>query len=271
VNRRLLTTSLLAVALPVAGLAGCGGSDVERGAGAAAADAMESAQAAMAELDRGRMLLELRATAGQQEPTAPVGFRVEGPFSYAEGTTLPVLDLTSTNLLGDEEVVTGIVSTGETLFLVAAGEVVEVPADQADALRLGSGDPVVGDLGIAGWVRDGRIADGGDGERTVTGEVDVADLLGDLARLGAQVGGETEPTALDDDASDRLDRLVRASEITVELGPGDLPRRLVATLDFGAEVPSDLEEVLGPYASTQLVLTLEVRASDRPLEVAAPS
>lgn len=273
-NVRLITTPLLVAVVTFASLASCGASDDDSRAASVdsdVADVLESAQEAMAALDRGEMVLELRATAGQEEQTAPVGFRVEGPFSYAEGTTLPVLDLTSTNLLGDQEIVTAIVSTGEALFLVADGEVTEVPSDQTAALRLGSGDSVVGDLGVAGWVREGQVTEGDDGDRTVTGEADAADLLGDLARLGAQVGGGTEPAALDDEAGEQLNRLVRSSDIVLELGPDDLPRSLVATIDFGTDVPADLEELLGPYASTRLVLTLEMQAIDQPLDVAAPS
>lgn len=96
---------------------------------------------------------QLSTVAGTDEQTSPVGFRMEGPFSTAQGD-LAVLDLSYTRLLGGAESVTRVVSTGKAAYVVADGKTTEVPADRAGALALGDGAGGVGELGIAGWARD---------------------------------------------------------------------------------------------------------------------
>ena len=231
---------------------------------------LEDADAAMADLDAGRLRLQLSATAGADERTGPVGFRMEGPFSTADGA-LPVLDLTYTRLLGSSESVMRVVSTGEAVFVVTDGKVTPVPPQQSAALRLGDGDGGVADLGIAGWVDDPKVRDGADGARTVTGKLDVADLMSDLARIGEQVGGGTGGQRLDAAAAERLSALARASQVVVELGADDLPRSLRAVVDFGGRVPDELREALGPYASPRMELTLALERLTEPLVVDAPT
>lgn len=224
----------------------------------------------MAELDAGRMDLQLSATAGDQTPTGPVGFRMEGPFSFTGGGPLPVLDLRYTRLLGGERGVVRVVSTGQELFVVDGGEVRQVPEDAAARLRLGDRGGGFADLGVAGWVREPRVEEGAGGGRVVRGTVDVGDLLSDLARLAGQVGGvDSEP--LDDEAAQRLDRLARASEATVELGDDDLPRSVRAVVDFGGTVPDDLRRALGQYAAARLELTVALERLEGPLTVAKPT
>lgn len=257
-GRRLAAVVLAAVA--GATLAACGDD------GGPLADADK----AMAELHAGRLRVQLSATAGTDEATGPVGFRMEGPFSTADGE-LPVLDLRYTSLLGDDEAVTRVVSTGEAVYVVADGEVTEVPPEDAGALRLGDGGGGVADLGIAGWVRDPKVETRDDGSRTVTGTVDVADWLSDLARIGEQVGGGAGgDRRLDDEATERLQGLARSSRLTAELGPDDLPRSLRTVVDFAGRVPEELRQALGPYAAARIELTLSLEPLTEPLEVAKP-
>ena len=244
----------------VSSLPACGGDD----------SPLAAADKAMAELEAGRMDLQLSATAGTDEPTGPVGFRMEGPFSTA-GADLPVLDLRYTSLLGGEELVRRVVSTGEAMFVVTDDKVTEIPTEDAGRLRLGDGGGGIGDLGIEGWARDAKVEKRDDGTRVVTGTVDVADMLSDLARIGEQVGGGEGATGdLDGEAARRLQKMARSTELSVEVGPDDLPRRLAAVVDFGGQVPEDLREALGPYASARLELTLAMERLTEPLKVAKP-
>lgn len=231
---------------------------------------LAEAEDAMAELEAGRLRLSLSATAGADDDrTGPVGFRMEGPFSTAGGG-LPVLDLRYTRLLGTEESVTRVVSTGNAVFVVVDGEVTPVPPERSARLRLGDGDGGMADLGIAGWVEDPQVREGDGGVRTVTGKLDVADLLSDLARIGEQAGGGEGGGRLDADGARRLSDLAAAREVVVELGADDLPRSLRAVVDFAGRVPDELREALGAYASPRLELTLSLERLTEPLVVEAP-
>ena len=255
-------TSRLGVAAVVAvALVACGGDDD---------DPLAAAERAMAELDAGRIELQLTATAGADDPTGPVGFRVEGPFSYTGDGELAVVDLSYTQLLGEEQLTTRVVSTGSDAYVVSDDDVVALTGDDIAPLRLGDGNGSVTDLGIGGWIRDPQVTDG-DGGRTITGEVAVGDFLGDLARVGAQVAGDPDVAALDDDTAERLDGLAQSSEAEVVLGDDDLPQSVRLVVDFGGEVPAELQEALGPYASTRLELTMELERLTEPLQVEAPT
>ena len=229
---------------------------------------LDKAEDAMAELDAGRMALAFQASAGSEQPTAPVGFRVEGPFSYRGKGKLPLLDMRYTVVSGGEERVTRVVSTGEAVFVVNGDEVTEVPADQLSGLRLGKGDGGAADLGIAGWVRDAKEERRPDGTRVVSGTADVADLLSDLARISRQAGAAGQE--LSEDAAQRLNDLARSSAVSVELGEDDLPRVVRAVLDFGANVPEALADALGPYAAARMELTIQLERLTEDLKVDAP-
>jgi hypothetical protein len=100
-------------------LGACGGGDD--------GGALTDAEDAMAELRAGRIELQLAAAAGGDDPTGPVGFRIAGPFSFEGDGALALADLTYTRLLGDEELTTQVVSTGDAVYVVTDGEVVELP------------------------------------------------------------------------------------------------------------------------------------------------
>lgn len=256
-----LGTGTLAGLLALGTLGACGADDRP----------LAAADKAMAGLDAGKVRVQLTATAGLDNPTAPVGFRMEGPFSTAKGK-LAVLDLRYTRLLGDKEDVTQVVSTGEAVYVVAGGRVTEVPADHAARLRLRDGGGGVPGLGIAGWAEDAKVQKRADGTKLVTGTLDVADLMSDLARLSEQAGGGTgSGLELDADAAERLGRLARSSELAVELGADDLPRSLRAVVDFGGRVPDELRQALGPFAAARLQIELAVERLAEPLVVDKPT
>jgi len=247
-------------AVAVAGvvvLGACGGDDDST---------LGRAEDAMAELDAGEMTVELSATTPEVQD--PVGFRVEGAFAFVEDDELPRFDFDYVELLAGEEEVATIASDGATVWVSAAGEVQELTDEQSAALRLGEDDGFA-DLGIASWVEDPEEDTSGR-DTIVRGRVDAADLLGDLARIAAQVGGGEDIGALDDAAAERLAGLVRSSEIEVVIGDDDLPRSVDASLDFGSDVPDELVDVLGPYAAARLHLLVELAPLDGELTVEPP-
>lgn len=230
------------LALGLAVLSACGGEESR----------LARAEDAMAELEAGTMSVELAATAA--EVTDPVGFRVEGSFSFASDGELPVFDFTYTELLAGDENVAAIVSDGDVVTVEVDGETHELSDADAGSLRLGD-DEGFADLGIASWVTDAEEEQRGD-RTVITGSVDAADLLSDIARIAAQVSGGEDIGVLDDESAERLGRLVRSSEIEVIVDEDDLPRSVDAVLDFGADVPEELTDALGPYAAAQLRLTV---------------
>lgn len=219
---------------------------------------------ALAELDAGRIDVAVMATtAADPHSENPVGFRMKGPFSYRAERPFPELDLRYTSLLGAGEQAVRIVSDGHSVELVHdSGDRTPVPPRQASLLRLGDGDGGIADLGVAGWVIDPAVVERPDGTRLVTGRVDVADLLSDLARLNASAAATQPDTSLDHGRARRLDRLTRKSEFTADLGRDHLPRRLQAVLDFGRELPAELRAALGPYASPRLEVSLSVEPTE---------
>lgn len=247
---------------------GCGD-----GGGSTLADADE----ALASLRSARITLAMTSTAsGDDEATEPVGFALEGSYDLDAGSTFPVLDLTYTRLLGGEEQVLQFRSDGDTLVAGPEGELVEVPPEQAGPLRRSDDTSagVVDGLGIEGWVEDASEEDGpevdGTATRLITGAVDVADLLADLAVLTSQVAGAPGIEPVDEGAADRLRELVRSSSIEVLVGRADdVPRRLAASVAFGTEVADELRGALGPYAGVTLDVELTVDAPGEPVPVPA--
>jgi hypothetical protein len=238
-------------------LAACGGGEETT---------LDRAEDAMAELDAGTMALELSATT--PDVAEPVGFRVEGSFSFTSDGELPLLDFDYTELLAGDENVASILSDGETAWVELDGNVTELSDEQAQSLRLGD-DEGFADLGIASWVDEPTERQRGN-DTVVSGPVDAADLLGDIVRIASQVAAAGEIGPLDEDAADRLAELVRSSTIEVVVGEDDLPRTVAATLDFGGEVPPELEEVLGPYAAAELRLDVELAPLEGELTIEAP-
>ena len=229
------------------------------------ASRLEQAQDAMGDLDRGRMSFQLTASTPS---TDPVGFSLSGPFSM-QGDDLPVFDLRYQRLLGTRTEESNISSTGSAMFVKTGGRVVEVPSDAASRLRLGGTGHGFADLGLAGWVDDARESTRGS-RTTITGAVDVPDMLGDIARVLAQTEGRTS-APLDSKQAAALRSLVRSSAIVVVLqGDDPLPRSVHATVDFGGRVPAALRQVLGRYAAASLDLTMQLRHLDTELTVSPP-
>lgn len=237
---------------------------------------LERADDAMGELKRGDVTVGVMARAGGSDGSGtvsgPVGFTMAGRFDTSVGTELPVLDLTYTRLLGSRgKEVVAVQSDGRRMVVTTDGVPVEVPPDQARRLQLADGDrPAgLGELGVGGWVTDSTETDGpavdGVPTRRVTGSVDAADLISDLARLADQVSGQAPTEPLDDEARERIQSRVRSGDVEVLVDPDNLPRRMRATVDFGATVAPELQRALGPYAGARMEVTLEIRDPGRPV------
>jgi hypothetical protein len=239
--------------------------------------ALEQTQNNMAKLKAATMDLRLAASAGAGDSASgPVGFRLKGPFAFSTEHDLAVFDLDYTQLLGSDARTTEVRSTGEAAFVTAGGKTYRVADHDLGSLRVSkSTKGGFADLGIAGWVKDAKVKSGAtvDGARTevITGNVNVGDLLSDLARTAGPLGGDDQLAALDEGAAERLQHLVRASTITVITGAEDRQlRSLRAVMDFGTTAPRELRNVLGKYADARIEVRLALTDRNKSLRVKAP-
>lgn len=234
---------LLGIAVALAALAGCGG----------ASGPLAAADDHLAGLDAGTIDLSLTAAGTGR----PVGFSMEGTFDSTGDGDYPVLDMTYSRLLGGSHQTSRLRSDGSEVTVTSGGQTIVVPDEQLDSLRLGDGDGGVGDLGIDGWVADPKTGDTPSG-KVVTGRVDVADFLSDLARVMAGVRGEADIVPPEGAAADRLDALVESSQLRAVLDDDDHLRSLEATVRFAARSAARLRPTLGDYTGASLRLRLKV-------------
>lgn len=242
-------------------LAACGA-----GAVTPAADVVASAQESLQERRSGRMEFTLEASAEESEA---VGFSVRGDYEFGD-EELAVADLTYELDAGEETMESRIVSDGTSAVIVAGDEVLEVPEEQAQLLRVGGGAaPALPTLDVASWVRDAAVKT--KGERTeVRGELRAALFIADLQRIAGGITGEGGG-AITAKEAERLERAVTGTDVLlVTQGDDHDLRSFRATVDFGADVPAGLRDALGRYAGARLRVELKVDDIKTPLRVEMP-
>ena len=253
--------SLGAVLIGVA-LAGCGA-----GAVTPADDVVAGAQESLENTDAGRIELVLTASA---EDSDEVGFALRGAYEFGD-TDLAVVDLTYALDTGDDVVESRVMSDGKRAVVVAADDVLQVPAEQAEALRISKGSsPALPSLDLASWIKDAEVSS--KGERSeVRGELRAAAFIADLQRVAGTVTGEASGEISGDDA-ERIEAAVTDSEVVLmtEGDDHDL-RSLDATIEFGARVPEELQDGLGSYAGARLKLTVRLDKAKSPLDIKLPT
>ena len=264
--------SLIAVYLAVVALAtSCATRDTEsrvadepRNSGATAA--VQAAQRSLETRKAARISFELTAAAGESDP---VGFEIEGDYSFEDDHELAVLDLTYRQVLGEDSSETQVVSDGAEAWVVVEGEATELTDEQTDALRVEAegSSSAVPELDLARWLIDGEVEEEGS-RSTISGEVRASALIADLQQIAGQVAG-TSTAELDSETASQIDEAVESSEMTVESRDGAF-EALNAAVDFGAEVPKGLRDALGAYAAARLELSMSVEDVGTPLRVREP-
>lgn len=239
----------------------CGG-----GAATPAEDVVAAAQESLEKRNAGRVVFALEASA---EGSETVGFAIEGDYDFGDDE-LAVMDVAYVVDGGENTSETRVVSDGSTAVLVADGQVVEVPARQARALRVGKEtSPGLPELDLVSWIKEPEVRLLAD-RSEIRGELRAAAFVSDLQRVAAGVagGGAGGMSATD---ADRLESSVKASDIVIEVDSEDHElRSLRATVEFGARVPDELRKALGRYAGARLSLRFEVDDLKTPLEVQLP-
>lgn len=215
--------------------------------------------------------------------------RLSGPFQQTGGATLPSFDLkVSVRASGQRQRVVRaqLTSSRGKLFVGLAGREFVAPAGTVQALRRGylkaaagaapnGASPGAVRLDPSGWLLHPRTA----GSRRLAGTetihvvagLNVARFLSDTRALAAagplagvgQGGAETLPREL----SAAPPAAVRVARVDLYTGASDrLPRRLVIHLAVAgaAAAPGDLR-------SARVVLTVDLRALNRPQQIATPA
>jgi hypothetical protein len=249
VRPRLRLLSLVLIGL----LAGCGG-------GSEPGDAVTETAKRLGEIRSGE--LSFRAVLSP-DGGEPVGLELAGPFSI-ERDGLAVTEMRSTRIIGGERVEATVISTGERAWVKTAGQTQELSGEQAEALeiRAGKGGLAGIELDLDAWIKDAKSEEGPGATEKITGSLDVAAALDDLARAAKQ--------ELPADVRERLVDAVRKSSVELVTGKEDrLLRRLRvrATID----VPQDLEALIGTAGLATLELDADLAKINQPVEVQPPA
>lgn len=246
-----LLPALLALALA---LTGCSDGDGTEGA-------LESAEEHLLDAESGTFEIEL---SGEREGEA-VGFSAEGAFSYEQGE-YPLVDVAYERRRGTEETSNRFQSDGTSAWLVEGALVTPVSMQDLQGLRAREGvAAMVPDLHVASWFDDAER----DGD-VIRGTVDIAAAFGDLRMLAAEIDGNRGDPDVEDAAAERLRDALRDASIELRLGEDDRFRALTLRLDFGDEIPEDVDRGLASYAAPELELRMSLEPLDGPLEVRRP-
>lgn len=141
-----------------------------------------------------------------------------------------------TRLVGPQQATVTLISTGSEAFVEVDGIAYALPPDRAAGLRREGGAGGLGALDLAEWAKSPRLAESAEGAATdtVTGEVNLVAVLGDLFRLAGGLGAEGLAVPEGDEA-ERLTSAVTASSIeVVTRRENRLLDRLAVRVDLGS-------------------------------------
>ena len=268
--------ALVSAALCAGLLSACGDAEQSTAAPAAAATLDETFAATSklhsARID-GRMRLDpdgLLALGG------PITLSATGPVAAPAGGKGPRFDLAFAAALGGQSFKGGASSTGSRAFLRLGERSYALEGHKANAARKKAGRGALAALGLdpTSWIEDPKTKPGGaviDGVETVTisGTLDVARMLADIARLldgGGAGGGLLTPKL-----RAQLAGAVKTAKVEVASGADDkILRRLTAAIDFA--FPEDEQPPITGLDGGRIDLRLNLSGVNATrFDVAAPA
>jgi len=230
----------------------------------------------LGEIESGMLVLRLVVSSEGED----VGFTLDGPFALAKSEDdLPVAEVEYTQIAGAEAASVLFISTGEKAFVRVGEETYELPPEQVDELRGASGSLDGGggleELRIGDWFEEPKLSEDGEvgGAETdrVRASLDVVAAANDLIELARAFGG-TDVSKLEGSSARQLERAVEKATIEVFTGADDrLLRRLVIDADLEADVPPELEDVLGRLPGAAFHLELTISNVNEPVRVEEPA
>ena len=266
------------VAIVVAALlvvAGCG-HDTKR-------DPVADAGASLSRVQRGTLHLRLDLGAGDPAQPARVGFEMDGQFDLAPaGASLPVVDLTTTNLGAPTDRPVQFVSTGHDAYVVRDGVGYELSPDALAPLRLDGASSSITGIDLRGWAIDpapqpATTTSAGEAVDRITGGVDPVAALNGIVDFAGQLGGgaDTSLRIAPTDAG-RIHSAVRSSSLEVLVGHDDhLMRGLTAHVEFAApEATSSggaVVQALNKLGRVTLTIELRIEHPNTAVAVTTPA
>ncbi|MGI8730376.1 MAG: hypothetical protein ACR2LK_10375 [Solirubrobacteraceae bacterium] len=240
-NRSPLRALLLLAGLALGGLllGACGDSDDD----AAAQAALVESVSATSDIESGRLTANLELEPeGRIALGGPITFRAEGPFVAPAAGELPKARVALAGKLAGQSLRATATTTGKRAFLRVDGDDYELDRDTVSWLIEALGGSAGGgfaSLGLdpSGWITGAQTEDdatvGGVDTTHISGEVDAARLLEDVAKLldAAGAGG-----LLTDELRERIADGVKSTKVDVYSGAQDqILRRLVLAIEFAFE------------------------------------
>jgi hypothetical protein len=241
---------------------------------ASAADQLHAAADRVHDIHSGHLTMTFSMAATCRN--GDIGFTTDGPFSFADPSSLPVSDLTFTEQLGTNEVVTRFVSDGTHAVAVVNGKTKQLSPAQLEGLQGfagAGGSGAVPGINLDAWFSapeitgEGVVA--GDPTRVIEGVVDAPEALNGLLTVMAALGGPSSIPALSDQAHSQLEHSVREASARVEIGMEDgLLRRVVLNVVLGVD-PS-IAPTLSRLTGAHLTFELTIANPNDPVSVQLP-
>src|SRR5919204_3411597 len=183
-NRR---TAVLLTGVVLA--AGCGG-------GGNAQGILRQTANRLSQIRSGTLDFRLLVVPRGRSAHGKIGFALHGPFAVRAQGSLPVLDITYTQLAGNERATGELVSNGTSAYAESNGRRVTLNAAQLAELRSATAQIQsrggLGQFSIDDWIKHPSVSDGGEvgGARTdhVSADLDVVAAANDLLGLGRGLG-----------------------------------------------------------------------------------
>jgi lipoprotein LprG len=256
---------IVVLALAAGLLAGCGGGDdgggEDRAQGLTPAELLDQSAAAAQEAGPFRIALELTGQIDVADASAvPGGNLLNGPLDISGEGPVDPPDKASIDArieLSGLPLQINLTRVGDEVFVGALGQDFRVglPPEQVALLDLGSLYPTLVEW-IATPAEDGRESIDGTETVKVTGDIDAARALGDLAPL---LGGEP-PTAA------RARAALRRGTVEAWIGTEDLlPRRVHLVLD------ADAARIAEGVDRAEIDLTANMSEWGQPVDIQAPA
>jgi hypothetical protein len=200
---------------------------------------------------------------------------MDGPFDLAPaGATLPIADLTSTNLSDPAMPTARFVSTGHTAFIMKGEVGYQLTDEQLSSVRLttssSTGSNSFAGLDLRHWVVDPAQQPGttiaGEAVDRITGRVDPVAALNGIVDLAGQLGtGQGSSLRVSDSEADAVRASAKSSTFEIATGASDhLFRSLTAQVEFAANASASSSSGSGAVLDSliklgHLTLTIVLR------------
>lgn len=268
---RLLAACAAGVtALVGLGLSGCRGASAEA--------VLAETAASLREIRSGTLTLRLVVDPVGQDG-GDFGFELTGPFALPRAGELPVGRLLYTQIADGRRGSATFLSTGRDAFVQVGGSTYELPPAQVRELRGAAGELArgegLGELSVGDWIEGGERSDGGTvgGAETerVRGRLNTVNAVNDLLDLARDLG-RADLERIQGRNVRRLSEATRSATFDLYSGKDDgLLRRLRLDVDFGLNVPKELESALGTVVGAGVEFELGVSDPNRTVTVARPA